>query len=61
MTVRLLEHDIVNRLNNSKVIDRKVVKVMRHMRYNPGTYDNDIALLKLDQRVGYTLVRRFVT
>ncbi|CAB3236049.1 unnamed protein product [Arctia plantaginis] len=51
MTVRLLEHDFTNRFNDTKVIDRKVVKVMRHTRYNAGTYDNDIALLKLNERI----------
>ncbi|XP_075976296.1 trypsin-1-like [Anticarsia gemmatalis] len=50
VTVRLLEHDTTNR-NETKTIDRKVSKVIVHQRYNPGTYDNDIALLRLDERI----------
>ncbi|CAG9787076.1 unnamed protein product [Diatraea saccharalis] len=50
ITVRFLEHDRLNS-NETKTIDRKVSAIIRHLRYNPGTYDNDIALLKLDQRV----------
>ncbi|KAI8420700.1 hypothetical protein MSG28_007929 [Choristoneura fumiferana] len=50
MSVRFLEHDRSNP-NETKTIDRKVQAIIRHLRYNPGTYDNDIALLKLDQRV----------
>ncbi|XP_060801984.1 trypsin-like [Amyelois transitella] len=50
ITVRFLEHDRSD-TNETKTIDRKVSEIIRHLRYNPGTYDNDIALLKLDQRV----------
>ncbi|XP_063632383.1 trypsin-1-like isoform X2 [Cydia splendana] len=50
ITVRLLEHDR-SMPNETKTIDRGVQAIIRHLRYNPGTYDNDIALLKLDQRV----------
>ncbi|CAG9135328.1 unnamed protein product [Plutella xylostella] len=50
MTVRFLEHDR-SQPNETKTIDRKVEAIIRHLRYNPGTYDNDIALLKLDQRM----------
>ncbi|XP_072949953.1 trypsin-1-like [Epargyreus clarus] len=50
MTVRFLEHDR-SIANETKTIDRKVAAIIRHLRYNPGTYDNDIALLKLDRRV----------
>ncbi|PZC78907.1 hypothetical protein B5X24_HaOG200438 [Helicoverpa armigera] len=50
LTVRLLEHDTTNR-NETKTIDRKVSAVIRHQRYNPGTYDNDIALMRLDERL----------
>lgn len=50
MSVRFLEHDR-SKPNETKTVDRKVEAIIRHLRYNPGTYDNDIALLKLDQRV----------
>ncbi|XP_049871049.1 trypsin-1-like [Pectinophora gossypiella] len=50
ITVRFLEHDR-SVGNETKTVDRKVQAIIRHLRYNPGTYDNDIALLKLDQRV----------
>ncbi|XP_053605246.1 trypsin-1-like [Plodia interpunctella] len=50
ITVRFLEHDRSD-ANETKTIDRKVSEIIRHIRYNPGTYDNDIALLRLDQRV----------
>ncbi|XP_059058657.1 trypsin-1-like [Achroia grisella] len=50
MSVRFLEHDRTS-ANETKTIDRKVAEVIRHRRYNPGTYDNDIALLKLDERI----------
>ncbi|KAI8420701.1 hypothetical protein MSG28_007930 [Choristoneura fumiferana] len=42
MSVRFLEHDRSNP-NETKTIDRKVQAIIRHLRYNPGTYDNDIA------------------
>ncbi|XP_046967303.1 trypsin-1-like [Vanessa cardui] len=50
MSVRFLEHDR-SVANETKTIDRKVAAIIRHLRYDPGTYDNDIALLKLDKRV----------
>ncbi|KAG6445009.1 trypsin-1-like [Manduca sexta] len=50
ITVRFLEHDR-SQVNETKTIDRKVSAIIRHLRYNPGTYDNDIALLKLEERV----------
>ncbi|KAJ8724284.1 hypothetical protein PYW08_015758 [Mythimna loreyi] len=50
ITIRLLEHDTKNP-NETKTIIRKVSQVIRHQRYNPGTYDNDIALMRLDERL----------
>ncbi|CAH2085281.1 unnamed protein product [Euphydryas editha] len=50
MTVRFLEHDR-SVANETQTIDRKVSAIIRHERYNPSTYDSDIALLKLDKRV----------
>ncbi|XP_022825984.1 trypsin-like isoform X1 [Spodoptera litura] len=58
ITIRLLEHDTSNP-NETKTIDRKVAAVIRHQRYNPGTYDNDIALMRLDERLDLsTAVKR---
>ncbi|XP_022124821.2 trypsin-7 [Pieris rapae] len=50
ITVRLLEHDR-STANETKTVERKVASIIRHLRYNPSTYDNDIALLKLDKRI----------
>ncbi|XP_026333569.1 trypsin-1-like [Hyposmocoma kahamanoa] len=50
MTVRFLEHDR-SAANETKTIERKVEAIIRHSRYSPSNYDNDIALLKLDKRV----------
>lgn len=50
MSVRFLEHDRATN-NETKTVERKVAAIIRHLRYNPGTYDNDIALLKLDEKV----------
>ncbi|XP_039750561.1 trypsin-like [Pararge aegeria] len=50
MTVRFLEHDR-SVPNDTKTIDRKVSQIIRHLRYNPSNYDNDIAMLKLSERV----------
>lgn len=52
MSVRFLEHDRSSP-NETKTIDRGVSAIIRHLRYNPSTYDNDIALLKLDERVRF--------
>ncbi|XP_068624021.1 trypsin-1-like [Battus philenor] len=53
--VRFLEHDR-SVANETKTIDRKVSAIIRHERYNPGTYDNDIALLKVDERLDLSKV-----
>lgn len=50
ISVRFLEHDRSN-TSETKTVERKVQAIIRHLRYNPGTYDNDIALLKLDKRI----------
>ncbi|KAL0881895.1 hypothetical protein ABMA27_001661 [Loxostege sticticalis] len=50
ITVRFLEHDR-SVVNETKIVDRNVSQIIRHLRYNPSTYDNDIALLKLSNRV----------
>lgn len=45
--VRLLEH---NRSTNdeAKHIDLKVLRVIKHKGYSPTSYNNDIALLRMD-------------
>lgn len=58
ISVRFMEHDR-SETNETKTIDRKVEAIIRHLRYNPGTYDNDIALLKLDKRVSKLDVENF--
>ncbi|CAH2040763.1 unnamed protein product, partial [Iphiclides podalirius] len=55
ITVRFLEHDRTI-ANETKTIDRKVAAIIRHARYNPGTYDNDIAMLKVDERLDLSKV-----
>nr|NP_001299069.1 uncharacterized protein LOC106122582 precursor [Papilio xuthus]BAM17909.1 oviductin [Papilio xuthus] len=55
ITVRFLEHDR-NVANETTTIDRKVAAIIRHPRYNPGTYDNDIAMLKVDERLDLSKV-----
>ncbi|XP_045449369.1 trypsin-1-like [Melitaea cinxia] len=55
MTVRFLEHDR-SIVNDTPIIDRKVSAIIRHERYNPSTYDSDIALLKLKKRVDLSTV-----
>lgn len=50
MVVRFLEHDRALK-NETVTVDRKIAEIIRHQRYNPGNYDNDIAMLKLDKRI----------
>lgn len=50
LTVRFMEHNRYDG-NETKTFERKLEAIIRHLRYNPGNYDNDIALLKLDKRV----------
>lgn len=50
ISVRLLEHDR-NVDTETVVIDRKVKRIIRHSGYSGTTFDNDIALLKLDEDV----------
>ncbi|XP_045496575.1 trypsin-7-like [Colias croceus] len=50
MTIRLLEHDR-SQPNDTKTVDRNVSRIIRHRLYNPNTYDNDIAILKMDKRI----------
>ncbi len=50
MTVRLLEHDR-NDEKESILVTRKVDRIIKHSKYNTGTFNNDIALVRLDQEV----------
>lgn len=52
ISVRLLEHD--RNASNYKKVDRKVEEITTHPKYNARTYDNDIAIIKLDEPVEMT-------
>lgn len=52
ISVRLLEHD--RKMSHFLKIDRKVADIITHPKYNARTYDNDIAIIKLDEPVEMT-------
>uniref|UniRef100_A0A1A9VEE8 Peptidase S1 domain-containing protein n=1 Tax=Glossina austeni TaxID=7395 RepID=A0A1A9VEE8_GLOAU len=52
ISVRLLEHD--RKMSNFQKIDRRVAQIITHPKYNARTYDNDIAIIKLDKPVEMT-------
>ena len=52
ISVRLLEHD--RKMSNFLKIDRKVTEIITHPKYNARTYDNDIAIVRLDEPVEMT-------
>lgn len=52
ISVRLLEHD--RKMSNFLKIDRNVVNITTHPKYNSRTYDNDIAIIQLDKPVEMT-------
>ncbi|XP_065367614.1 trypsin-1-like [Calliphora vicina] len=52
ISVRLLEHD--RKMSHFLKIDRKVAEIITHPKYNARTYDNDIAIIKLDEPVEMT-------
>ncbi|XP_017489731.1 PREDICTED: trypsin-1-like [Rhagoletis zephyria] len=52
ISVRLLEHD--RKMSNFLKIDRNVVNITTHPKYNARTYDNDIAIIQLDKPVELT-------
>uniref|UniRef100_A0A1B0ARI0 Peptidase S1 domain-containing protein n=1 Tax=Glossina palpalis gambiensis TaxID=67801 RepID=A0A1B0ARI0_9MUSC len=56
ISVRLLEHD--RKMANFQKIDRRVAQVITHPKYNARTYDNDIAIVKLDKPVEMTELLR---
>ncbi|XP_038104588.1 trypsin-1-like isoform X1 [Culex quinquefasciatus] len=48
ISVTLLDHDRSTD-SESETITARVERVIRHPAYNPGNYDNDVAILKLDK------------
>lgn len=52
--MRLLEHD--RKMSHMQKIDRKVAEVITHPKYNARNYDNDIAIIKLDEPVEFNEV-----
>lgn len=51
ISVRLLEHD--RKMSHLQKIDRKVAEIITHPKYNARNYDNDIAIIKLDEPVEF--------
>lgn len=52
ISVRLLEHDR-NTGAEAQSFDRKVLRVVKHAGYSSATYNNDIALLRLESAVDF--------
>ncbi|KAI5749407.1 hypothetical protein M8J76_007086 [Diaphorina citri] len=52
ITVRFLEHDR-STLNESDHIDRKVKWITKHRGYSTTTFNNDIALIRLEEELKY--------
>lgn len=52
ISVRLLEHDRSSSSETSTV-DRKVARVIKHPGYSDSTFNNDIALLRLDRALEF--------
>lgn len=52
ISVRLLEHN--RKMSNFQKIDRNVTEIITHPKYNARTYDNDIAIIKLNEPVEMT-------
>lgn len=52
ITVRLLEHN--RKLSSAQKIDRRILEILTHPKYNVRTFDNDIAILKIDRPVELT-------
>ncbi|CAB3364850.1 Hypothetical predicted protein [Cloeon dipterum] len=50
MGIRLMEHNR-DTSSETKPIDRSVTKIIYHNKYNPNTFNNDIALLRMDKEV----------
>ncbi|XP_034250892.1 trypsin-1-like [Thrips palmi] len=52
MSARLLEHDR-GTTSEAKHVDRKIARVLKHPGYSDVTFNNDIALLRLDKEVAF--------
>ncbi|XP_037941498.1 trypsin-1-like [Teleopsis dalmanni] len=52
ISVRLLEHD--RKMSHFQKIDRNISEIITHPKYSSRTYDNDIAIIKLDTPVEIT-------
>ena len=51
--VRIGEWDFSSTSEPLQNIERKIVKKIVHPKYNFFTYENDLALLKLDKRIDF--------
>ncbi|XP_022222983.2 trypsin-1 [Drosophila obscura] len=54
ISVRLLDHN--RKMSHTQKIDRNVAEVITHPKYNARNYDNDIAIIKLDEPVQFNEV-----
>lgn len=54
VSVRLGEHEIGNDEDGAIPLDLSVESVQIHAEYNARTYDNDIAILKLNESVAFS-------
>ena len=54
VSVRLGEHEIGNEDDGANPIDMTIKSVKIHEGYNQRNYDNDIAILTLEEPVGFT-------
>lgn len=52
MTLRFLQHN--RYFTNAETIERSVVKVNQHPRYEVRTFNNDIAILKLNKPIAFS-------
>ncbi|CAG2179669.1 unnamed protein product, partial [Oppiella nova] len=51
--IRLGEHNIMKRTKDDAEVDYNVIKVTAHPDFEPQTYKNDVAIIKLSQRVRF--------
>ena len=54
VSVRLGEHEIGNDADGANPIDLLIERVDLHENYNPRNFDNDIAILTLNESVAFT-------
>ena len=53
ITIRLGEHDFNEKTSASRV-DFSVASIFMHERYDPSTYENDVTILRLTEKVTFT-------